>query len=80
MPRLCPEALVDPNDFRRNRLYFEECDDVLKRHRDMLMAMYNAHRTRDLRSGQRSKAGGVLRVGTPPALKHVLLLLPHVSA
>lgn len=55
LPNLPPEALLDRNEFRRTRLYFEEVDDVLKKHRAFLTHAYNSRRIRDLRSGLRPK-------------------------
>jgi len=39
-PNLCPEAVLIPNAFREQRLYFEEIAEVYEEHEDFLKALY----------------------------------------
>ena len=55
MPNLPPDALVDPNVFRNTRLYCEEVDTLLKRHANLLKALYSAYRGRPQSGGLRFK-------------------------
>ena len=41
---LSNEAIYDPNDFRRDRLYFEENDLIYKKHLPMLKTIYSRYR------------------------------------
>jgi len=51
-PNLKLVANLDPNDFRKDRLYTEECDDLFRKHEKVLRALYSRYR-------QVPKSGGV---------------------
>ena len=44
LPRLGGQALLASNDFRTERLYTEEVDLLLKKHQNMLRALYSRYR------------------------------------
>lgn len=44
--QLPPEAQVDGNDFRRNRMYCREVEDVLIPYLDLITAMYKLYKVR----------------------------------
>jgi hypothetical protein len=44
LPRLAGPALLASNDFRTERLYTEEVDLLLKKHQNMLRALYSRYR------------------------------------
>jgi hypothetical protein len=54
-PNMPPEACVTSNDFRRNRLYFEEMDLIYEKHLRTLKALYSRYLTRPKGGGLRSK-------------------------
>ncbi|KAK9825957.1 hypothetical protein WJX74_001162 [Apatococcus lobatus] len=60
-PNLQQDAQVDPNVFRNTRLYCEEVDTLLKRHANLLKALYSAYRGRPQSGGLRFK---VLKMDT----------------
>ena len=39
-PNLCPEAVIKPNDFREQKLYFEEIAEIYEDHEPFLRAVY----------------------------------------
>jgi hypothetical protein len=41
IPNLCPEAVIVPNEFRTNKLYFEEIAEVFEDHEPFLRAVYS---------------------------------------
>jgi hypothetical protein len=47
IPRVPPEALVDPNDFRVNRLYVCEVEAVLVEYQDLLFSCFKLYKSRD---------------------------------
>ena len=47
--------MLDPNRFREERLYTEETNDVLKRHAQILKAIYSRYRLRPVGGGLRPK-------------------------
>lgn len=44
LPRLAPQAQLVANDFRSGRFYNEEVDLLLKKHQNMLRALYSRYR------------------------------------
>ncbi|GLC40789.1 hypothetical protein PLESTB_000022500 [Pleodorina starrii] len=46
-PSLPPEARMDPNDFRRNRLYCSEVEEVVKEYWELLNGMFKLYKARD---------------------------------
>jgi len=52
--KLSPEARLESNTFRVERLYYEEVDLLLKANSSFLLLLYNAYRIR-LRNGQRPR-------------------------
>jgi len=44
-PNLCPEAVIDNNEFRRDRLYREEIAEIFESHEKLLRACYAFYRS-----------------------------------
>jgi len=54
-PNLPPEAAIDSDKFRIERLYFEEMEDEFVKHKDLLRAVYSRYRQRPHGGGLRYK-------------------------
>ena len=55
IPNLPAHARVEINSFRTHRLYTEEVDALLKKHKDVLSALYSRWRLRPPAGGLRTK-------------------------
>lgn len=56
LPNLPPHARLQLNEFRNGRLYVEEVDMVLKKHKELLLSLYSRWRLRPPAGGLRTKA------------------------
>ena len=55
LPNLPPAARMEPNEFRRVRLYQEEVDTIYKRHKKELISLYSRYRLPPRGGGLRPK-------------------------
>eukprot|EP00879_Flechtneria_rotunda_P024201 GHRR01025649.1.p1 GENE.GHRR01025649.1~~GHRR01025649.1.p1 ORF type:complete len:986 (+),score=357.96 GHRR01025649.1:892-3849(+) len=55
LPRMNPKAMLVSNDFRSDRLYTEEVDNLLKQHQALLKALYSRYRLKPSGGGVRLK-------------------------
>lgn len=69
---LPPEALADPNDFRRTRLYVREVDDVIRNNMTFLVALYSTY-TYDPRYNELSGLRVTAMGGTPSGMRRVAM-------
>ena len=47
IPNLAPESTLDPNDFRRDRLYTAEMEKLIKTHFDLLLTIFKVYKAKD---------------------------------
>ena len=47
VPNLVPESMLDPNDFRRDRLYTAQMEKLIKTHFEMLHTTFKLYKAKD---------------------------------